>query len=468
MRDLKKNYLITQDTEGILFYLKYNSDALYSIFCNNINNNYTLFRKYLTHSDLVTRGKLTRSKKKKKRIKEYVKSCMLYYQSAGELLEYKKLPVAAQSNIMLPDEFYNTTKIDSPKKKAKKDYDIVSDRKLKIYIPWDTVKDFNLDDLNKICDKNGKNKYPDDEQAKLRKFDYNKYIDKNIQDRNLLALDALHVAAHGVGTHEDILFNHIRSFVFKGDVLNLLYDDTDKILYLFFERNERYYSLLNEEAVPDTSVFPIWNDYDEETRRNIVKTLYCASELNTFDDELAHNKEGEALLSEDEIKKLLTEYYKEYSLTVNDIVQSGKVPKSRWYQRKWREVLIKMDEIQYNVKGYAVCAITKTRGEHLKLGRFFVASHIKPYATCIIEKDYASAFDPNNGLILCANIDALFDKFLISIEQNGKIIVSAAAKSITGYGKFNFSKHPLDKYYLTPKRKKFLEYHKCEYDKRNK
>ena len=52
------------------------------------------------------------------------------------------------------------------------------------------------------------------------------------------------------------------------------------------------------------------------------------------------------------------------------------------------------------------------------------ASHIKAYATCNKDEKY----DINNGLLLSANLDALFDRHLISFDEKGELIVS---KSLT-------------------------------------
>ena len=48
------------------------------------------------------------------------------------------------------------------------------------------------------------------------------------------------------------------------------------------------------------------------------------------------------------------------------------------------------------------------------------ASHIKPWRACS-DKD---RLDPNNGILLSANLDALFDSGLISFDDNGKILIS--------------------------------------------
>jgi hypothetical protein len=49
------------------------------------------------------------------------------------------------------------------------------------------------------------------------------------------------------------------------------------------------------------------------------------------------------------------------------------------------------------------------------------ASHIKPWSGSRTKE----RLDPNNGLLLAANIDALFDSHLISFEDSGEMLVSA-------------------------------------------
>ena len=48
------------------------------------------------------------------------------------------------------------------------------------------------------------------------------------------------------------------------------------------------------------------------------------------------------------------------------------------------------------------------------------ASHIKPWR----DSDNAERLDPNNGLPLIANLDALFDRGLISFAEDGELLVS--------------------------------------------
>jgi len=62
------------------------------------------------------------------------------------------------------------------------------------------------------------------------------------------------------------------------------------------------------------------------------------------------------------------------------------------------------------------CAVTG-----LQMPGVLRASHAKPWAEC--ETD-AERLDVYNGFLLTANLDALFDRYLISFDQDGKIIIS--------------------------------------------
>lgn len=100
---------------------------------------------------------------------------------------------------------------------------------------------------------------------------------------------------------------------------------------------------------------------------------------------------------------------------VNEDELIGNVPatekevivKSRVGQGTYRSKLIK----KYNSK----CVVTGIN--HPKL---LVASHIKPWSVC----SNAERIDENNGLLLSANIDRLFDSGLVTFKATGEIMIS--------------------------------------------
>ena len=99
----------------------------------------------------------------------------------------------------------------------------------------------------------------------------------------------------------------------------------------------------------------------------------------------------------------------------------------------------------------------------LKTEKLLIGSHIKPSADCNVHEKA----DTQNGLLLCANHDKLFDRYLISFNpQNGEIVINE--KQIKDEYPFlkldvNFI---LPECLLTDKRKKYLEIHYQEFLKR--
>jgi len=67
----------------------------------------------------------------------------------------------------------------------------------------------------------------------------------------------------------------------------------------------------------------------------------------------------------------------------------------------------------------AICGITDKN--------FLIASHIKPWS----KSTHAERLDVNNGLLLCPNHDALFDKGYISFDDNGQIVISSKLNETT-------------------------------------
>jgi len=62
------------------------------------------------------------------------------------------------------------------------------------------------------------------------------------------------------------------------------------------------------------------------------------------------------------------------------------------------------------------CAVTG-----INVPQVLRASHAKPWAECSSDAERLDVF---NGFLLSANLDALFDKFLISFDADGKILIS--------------------------------------------
>ncbi len=91
----------------------------------------------------------------------------------------------------------------------------------------------------------------------------------------------------------------------------------------------------------------------------------------------------------------------------------------------------------------------------------YVASHIKPFHESNIEEQY----NVNNGLLLSKDVDALFDKFDITFDQEGKILFG---KRVSKDLKQEYSLYKLDKRLLNNERLKFLAMHNQKFYEKNK
>lgn len=86
------------------------------------------------------------------------------------------------------------------------------------------------------------------------------------------------------------------------------------------------------------------------------------------------------------------------------------------------------------------------------------ASHAKPWADC---KTGSERLNPYNGFLLTANLDALFDQFLISFENDGHILISPTLShdELRKAGIFPDMKLR----FINKKHLPFLEYHRSKF-----
>lgn len=89
------------------------------------------------------------------------------------------------------------------------------------------------------------------------------------------------------------------------------------------------------------------------------------------------------------------------------ITERESLIKSRVGQGTFRSSLLE--------KYHCSCVVTG-----ITIKSLLIASHIKPWSVCSNEERLST----ENGLLLCANYDKLFDSGLISFDDNRKIIVS--------------------------------------------
>ena len=102
------------------------------------------------------------------------------------------------------------------------------------------------------------------------------------------------------------------------------------------------------------------------------------------------------------------------------------------------------------LRKYEKCMICNINIEPL-----LVASHIKAWK----HSSNSERLDVNNGLLLCRNHDGLFDRFFISFENDGNILISR--KILNRIQNYNISKEI--KIEVTEKTKKYLDFHRTRY-----
>ena len=117
--------------------------------------------------------------------------------------------------------------------------------------------------------------------------------------------------------------------------------------------------------------------------------------INSYNGDTLYDAQGYKERLESEIENI-PDKYKE------------SVIKSRIGQSNYRNALLR--------KFHSKCALCGVTGEEL-----LVASHIKPWKDC----EEGEHLDENNGLLLCPNHDKVFDRHLISFDENGKIVISS-------------------------------------------
>lgn len=113
--------------------------------------------------------------------------------------------------------------------------------------------------------------------------------------------------------------------------------------------------------------------------------------------------------------------------------------KVRVTQGRFRDSLLRRD------KKCVICG--------LDIEALLVASHIKPWSKA---DDYEKQ-DENNGLLLCANHDALFDKGYISFEVNDKLCISNIISKLD-YDKLNISTEMSIK--MSDRQSEYIKYHR--------
>lgn len=219
-------------------------------------------------------------------------------------------------------------------------------------------------------------------------------------------------AAHWLWTARDEVFHRLRQTFFRNDIFLLLIEITQewkKNIYIMMEKNPIFYTI-----------------------------LWLKNEKRLKLEEIRMNK----------IEKTLT-----HSNTLYEDLRE-EIDRSKQWKR--RDILAQ-EMMNYTTHENEIfCPLTRISVNYNDVWTLFRASHIKPYKEC---NDYEK-FDPNNWILIVANADALFDKFLITIEDDWTLIYSKYIENDKRLLEELLLTQPLFKGILNDQRRKYLEYHR--------
>lgn len=392
-------HFIIQEYNKIVNFTSELSDSMSEYVQENPDSKYVMLFKDLTHSDLVGYGKLTDKNKELGKYNDNV----LYYMSTEEMeslaIKTGALPdTAHQSCIGLKMALYDLTGIPKPR-----DGEYLINNFYDTYLVNDTIEYFQPNYTKLVFEKLNK---------QINKRNINKWRFKNIDlsDDKFTPI-SIHCCSQGIGEAADEEFDNLRSNMFKGDSFSMLFDLDNKKLFIMLEKNPIFFSIIGE----------INNSYLKYQLRSKARLLAEMKDQHIPDE-----------IVDEEV--------------------------TRQQQGAWRKALAK-EMMGYTTNDNEVfCPFTYITADFSELGALYTASHIKGFKdpNTLPEEKY----DINNGILLNVNADALFDKHLITIDENKEIVFSYLFDNKERLIQtIRLNNEPF-KPILNEKRMKYLEYHR--------
>lgn len=366
---------------------------------SNNKSNFVMLFKDLTHSDLVGYGKLT---KKSNELRKYDDN-ILYYMSSKEMQKLAiktgaKPDTAHQSCIGLKKALYELVSIPEPRNGSY----LINDY-YDTFLVNDTITYFQPQYTKIVFNKLEK---------KIQKRNINKWKFKDTElSEDCFTEISIHCCSQGIGMARDKDFDNLRSNMFKGDSFSMLFDIDNKKMFIMLQKNPVFFSIIGE-----------------------INNTYLQYQIR------AKNR----LLNE--IKDISVEEKK-----INEEVE-------RRQQGAWRKALAK-EMMGYTTNSNEVfCPFTYITANFSELGPLFIASHIKGYKDPNTKPE--EKYDINNGLLLNANADALFDKHLITINENKELEFSFLLYDKPRLIQELRLNNDIFKSILNDKRMEYLKYHR--------
>ena len=246
-------------------------------------------------------------------------------------------------------------------------------------------------------------------------------LDITLDKDNWITPIEISCAVHGLGTSDNEEFHKLRHHIFKSDTFIILYEKNKakNNIYILLEKNPAFFSVLGE---ANKSYYR----YMQALRKRVVNN---AQQIDN---------------------------------AISDTIIKGEDPITRQQQSKWRLMLAKEMMGYTAVEGQVFCPFTYITADFTELGPLFKASHIKGFSdenTTNEEK-----YDLNNGLLLSASADALFDKHLITVDQDKNLVFSFVLDNNLVLKQRLCLLQPIFQPVLNDKRMEYLKYHKAVFD----
>lgn len=399
-----KDYVnfILDDKSQIKDFVAKISTSMFDYMNENSDSKYILFYKYLTHADLATFGKATRVNSLDKNLLYYIKEDEM--QNVEERTN-RPFQTTHQSCIGLKAKLYSMVGLPNPRTV---DPYLINEY-MNVYLVNDNMEYFSSKYTKRVFELLGKS-VPETGRGA---WDFDNLNVKTTAEK-LTPID-LHVAVHGLGVAEDEEFHKLRHHLFKGDTFILLFEmnrTKGNSMYILLEKNPAFFSLIG--ATNKT-----YEEYQKLLRKRLInKTL---SKENAVDED-----------------------------NLDDEV-------TRQQQSTWRKMLANEMMGYTQVNDEVFCPFTYIGANFNELGALFVASHIKGFKDPNTTNE--EKYDINNGLLLCGNADALFDKHLITVNENKELEFSFLLDENIRLKQQLLLLQPIFKPILNDKRMKYLKYH---------
>lgn len=370
---------------------------------------YMLIDKRITFADVVTSGKgsygvkdKTKSNFTEKAIENRVEKNKLFYNTNSEIIQYEKKNAknmvffceTHQSCIHIPKKMYEFMGLHG-EASSNKGFSL-NTGKYKTFLVNSCIDSY----FDKATT-----------EELLRRYDrlnskngHWKIEDISLNEGYFTQID-LHLGVHGLGLVKlDKEFSNLRQAIFAKDKMYVLVekDESDNCnLYLMFFRNPKFFIIM---------------------KRPLPIYIYANDESEEKED----------------------------------------VRESRKGQAKWRDTLAGL-AIAANPEdsGLIECPFTNITVDYDNEGTLLRASHILAYAKCKNSDgsiNAEKAYDPDNGFLVTANVDALFDKYLITVNPESNEVIKSKMVSSQLIKDLNIVKK-IDSSFLSVKKKEYLKYH---------